>query len=138
LYTFPADLTAETRFLGNFLGVLLRNYLRLFAGKFATEFFQFLVKNSIGTFLEDLKNRRKQLSTKIFFLMENIIINNWSAQDEQRPEKMELQNKGIVYKRNTNEESQKQTPPSKDATKLILRRTLLSLQTTKEDHQLES
>jgi hypothetical protein len=70
--------------------------------------------------------------------MANIIINNWSAQDEQRLEKMELQNKGTVYKRNTNEESQKQTPPSKDATKLILRRTLLSLQTTKEDHQLES
>jgi hypothetical protein len=50
-------------------------------------------------------------STIVFFFNGKSIINNKpvSAQDEQRSGKTELQYNGAVYKRNTNEKSQKQT-----------------------------
>jgi hypothetical protein len=50
-----------------------------------------------------------------FFLNNKYIINNnqVSAQDEQRPINEELQNKGAVYIRNTNE-ILKQTLPNRD------------------------
>jgi hypothetical protein len=51
----------------------------------------------------------------LFFLNGKYIIDNnqVSAQDEQKPVNEELQNKGAVYIRNTNE-IPKQTPPNRD------------------------
>jgi hypothetical protein len=51
--------------LGNFLRVLLRNYLRFFTGKFAVDLFLLLAENSAGKFPADFTNRRKQLPTKV-------------------------------------------------------------------------
>jgi hypothetical protein len=51
--------------LGNFLRVLLRNYLRFFTGKFAVDLFLLLAENSAGKFPADFTNRRKQLPTEV-------------------------------------------------------------------------